>query len=111
MGMAPVRQKAGITMISPISTNPQVTLVGDCIFRVCFIDDFQGAVMAAFAIKVLNAKKAVVLTNTGELFSISLSKLFMERFMNLGGQVLWEGDYLGSARIRRAPQKSARFKS
>jgi branched-chain amino acid transport system substrate-binding protein len=97
LGMAPVLQTAGILMISPISTNPQVTLMGDYIFRVCFIDDFQGEVMAAFAIKDLKAKKAVVLTNTGEQFSLSLSRLFMERFKKLGGQILWEGDYLGSA--------------
>ena len=97
LGMAPVLQKAGIPIISPISTNPQVTLVGDYIFRVCFIDDFQGEVMAAFALKDLKAKKAVVLTNTGEQFSLSLSTLFMEKFKKLGGQILWEGDYLGSA--------------
>ncbi|MCK7505109.1 MAG: hypothetical protein MZV70_14200 [Desulfobacterales bacterium] len=53
--------------------------------------------MAAFAIKDLKAKKAVVLTNTGEQFSLSLSNLFMEKFKKLGGQVLWEGDYLGSS--------------
>jgi branched-chain amino acid transport system substrate-binding protein len=97
LGMAPVLQAAGIPMISPVSTSPQVTLVGDYIFRVCFIDDFQGEVMAAFAIKDLKAKTAVVLTNTGEKFSLSLAKVFMEKFRKLGGKILWEGDYLGTA--------------
>jgi branched-chain amino acid transport system substrate-binding protein len=97
LGMAPVFQKAGIPMISPMSTNPKVTLVGNCIFRVCFIDDFQGEVMAAFAIKDLKVNKAVVLTNTGEQFSISLASIFIAKFKKLGGKVLWEGDYLGSA--------------
>ncbi len=97
LGMAPVLQAAGIPMISPVSTNPEVTLTGDFIFRVCFIDDFQGEVMAAFAAKALKAKTAVVLTNTSEKFSLSLAGLFMEKFKNLGGAILWEGDYLGNA--------------
>jgi branched-chain amino acid transport system substrate-binding protein len=97
LGMAPVLQAASIPMISPISTNPQVTLVGDCIFRVCFIDDFQGGIMATFAIKELQAKTAVVLTNASEKFSLSLAGLFIEKFKKLGGEILWEGDYLGDA--------------
>ncbi len=97
LGMAPVLQSAGIPMLSPSSTNPQVTLVGDCIFRVCFIDDFQGEVMATFAVNELKAKTAVVLTNTSEKFSLSLAGLFIEKFKRLGGKILWEGDYLGDA--------------
>jgi branched-chain amino acid transport system substrate-binding protein len=77
LGMAPVLQAAGIPMLTPISTNPQVTLVGDYIFRVCFIDDFQGEVMATFAAKELQAKTAVVLTNTSEKFSLTLAALFI----------------------------------
>ncbi len=97
LGMAPVLQAASIPMISPISTNPQVTLVGNCIFRVCFIDDFQGEVMATFAIRELQAKTAVVLTNASEKFSLSLAGLFIEKFKKLGGKILWEKDYLGDA--------------
>lgn len=95
LGMAPVLQAAGIPMISPISTNPQVTKVGEYIFRACFIDDFQGEVMANFAYRDLQAKTAVVLTNTSEKFSLGLAALFIEKFSKLGGTVLWEGDYLG----------------
>ncbi len=97
MGMAPLLQKAGVIMITPVSTNPQVTLAGDFIFRTCFIDDFQGAVMAEFALRDLKAKKAVVLTNTGDKYSIGLAGFFMERFRAHGGQILMEGDYTGSA--------------
>lgn len=97
LGMAPTLQAAGIPMISPVSTNPEVTLVGDCIFRVCFIDDFQGEVMATFATRELQAKTAVVLTNTSQKFSLSLARLFIEKFKKLGGKILWEGDYLGEA--------------
>jgi branched-chain amino acid transport system substrate-binding protein len=97
LGMAPVLQAAGIPMISPNSTSPQVTLVGDCIFRICFIDDFQGEVMATFAARELQAKTAAVLTNASEKFSLSLAGLFTEKFKKLGGKILWEGYYLGNA--------------
>ena len=50
---APICQENKIPMISPVSTNPKVTEVGDYIFRVCFIDPFQGTVMANFARKTL----------------------------------------------------------
>src|SRR3972149_11165457 len=46
---APICQSSKIPMITPSSTNPKVTQVGDFIFRVCFIDPFQGEVMAKFA--------------------------------------------------------------
>ena len=49
LAAAPICQANQIPMVSPSSTNPRVTQVGDYIFRVCFIDPFQGAVMAKFA--------------------------------------------------------------
>jgi branched-chain amino acid transport system substrate-binding protein len=97
LAMAPVLQDARIPMISSGSTNPEVTLAGDFIFRVCFIDDFQGLVMAQFAFRDLGARKAVVLTNAGNKFSIGLAARFIDRFRKLGGRILWEGDYLEDA--------------
>lgn len=97
LAMAPILQAAAVPMITPVSTNPEVTLVGDYIFRVCFIDDFQGEVMATFATKELQAQTAVVLTNTSQKFSLSLAGLFIEKFKKMGGKILWEGDYLGDA--------------
>lgn len=94
LAVAPVAQAAKIPMISPISTNPKVTLVGDYIFRVCFIDSFQGVVMANFAIDDLNAKTAVILTNTTEAYSMGLADFFKKKFKQKGGHILWEGDYL-----------------
>ncbi|MDM8524926.1 ABC transporter substrate-binding protein [Desulfococcaceae bacterium HSG8] len=94
LAMAPVLQKAGIPMISPASTNPDVTLVGNYIFRTCFIDPFQGAVMANFAIQDLGAKTAVVLNNANSSYSVGLAKVFTQRFRELGGKIPWEGDYL-----------------
>jgi branched-chain amino acid transport system substrate-binding protein len=53
---APICQRDGVPQISPSSTNPKVTETGDYIFRVCFIDPFQGTVMANFAKKTLKAQ-------------------------------------------------------
>src|SRR5262245_21347325 len=55
LAAAPICQASGVPMISPSSTNPRVTQVGDYIFRVCFMDTFQGAVMAHFAYDTLKA--------------------------------------------------------
>lgn len=94
LAMATVLQKAEIPMITPISTNPDVTLAGDYIFRICFTDPFQGAVMANFAINELRAKTAVILTNASSRYSPGLAKVFIQHFRDQGGNILWEGEYL-----------------
>jgi len=92
--MAPILHKAKIPMITPLSTNPKVTLVGDYIFRACFIDPFQGTVMANFALRNLNAKTAAVLINVSEEYSKGLAKFFIEQFQQKGGKVVCEEKYL-----------------
>ncbi len=94
LAMAPVFQEAGIPMLTPSSTNTAVTGIGDYIFRVCFVDSFQGEVAAKFAIEDLHVKTAVVLTNTNSTYSLDLAALFIDKFSNYGGNLLWEGDYL-----------------
>ena len=73
LAMAPVFQEAGIPMLTPSSTNTAVTGIGDYIFRVCFVDSFQGEVAAKFAIEDLHVKTAVVLTNTNSTYSLDLA--------------------------------------
>lgn len=92
---APICQSNKIPMISPASTNPKVTEVGDHIFRVCFIDPFQGTVMANFATKSLNAKKVAVLTDAKSDYSKGLAKYFKEQFVKNGGTLSTELDYNG----------------
>lgn len=93
---APKFQEKGVLMISPISTNPEVTKVGDFIFRACFTDPFQGKVMASFALNELNAKTAVILTKITSDFSVGLSNFFAESFEK-GGTILAQETYLGEA--------------
>ncbi|MCP4673618.1 MAG: ABC transporter substrate-binding protein, partial [Desulfobacula sp.] len=94
LAMAPVFQKAKIPMISPYSTNPNVTLIGDYIFRICFINSFQGRVMAKFALQDLNAKTAGVLINANSQFSENLSHYFTENYQVQDGIILFKEHYL-----------------
>jgi branched-chain amino acid transport system substrate-binding protein len=89
---APICQENHIPMISPASTNPKVTEVGDYIFRVCFIDPFQGTVMAKFAISK-GWKKIALLTDVKQDYSVGLAQFFKEGFTQNGGQIVKEQSY------------------
>ena len=91
---APICQQNGIPMISPASTNPKVTETGDYVFRVCFIDPFQGTVMANFAQKTLKATKVAVFTDVKSDYSKGLAKFFKEGFSKTG-TLTTELDYSG----------------
>jgi branched-chain amino acid transport system substrate-binding protein len=93
LAAAPEAQNAGIPMVSPSSTNPDVTKKGPYIFRVCFIDPFQGKVMATFAAKSLKAKKAAILTATDSDYSRGLSEFFEKAFVEQGGEIVAKESY------------------
>lgn len=92
---APVCQGAEVPMISPSSTNPDVTKTGDYIFRVCFIDPFQGTVMANFASKTLKAKRVAVFTDAKSDYSKGLAKYFKQQYLKNGGEISTELDFNG----------------
>jgi len=87
---APIAQQSRIPMISPSSTNPKVTEIGNYVFRVCFIDPFQGVVMAKFARNTLKLKRVAVLTSVSSAYSVGLAKYFKERFVQDGGVIALE---------------------
>lgn len=93
LAAAPKAQEARVPMISPSSTNPQVTQVGDYIFRVCFIDPFQGDVMAKFAANNLKAKRAAILYDFNSDYSRGLHQFFTRSFKQLGGEIVSEQSY------------------
>lgn len=97
LAMAPVLQSAGMPMVTPTASMPDVTQVGDCIFRACFIDSFQGKVMAQFARTDLGAKTAGVFINVNEAYSQELARFFETAFVKAGGLIQWTGKYSGSA--------------
>jgi branched-chain amino acid transport system substrate-binding protein len=90
---APICQAAKIPMISPGSTNPKVTEIGDYIFRVCFIDPFQGPVMAKFALTRLKAKRVAIFSSSTSAYSVGLAKFFRQAFIDGGGEVVAEPKY------------------
>lgn len=90
---APIAQQAKIPMIAPAATNPEVTKKGDYIFRVCFIDPFQGTVMAKFAQNDLKAKKVAIISSVSNAYSVGLAKFFRETFTKGGGKVAVEQKY------------------
>jgi branched-chain amino acid transport system substrate-binding protein len=95
--MAEVLQRARVPMITPTSSHPDITLVGNYIFRVCFNDIFQGQAVARFALKNLEAKTAVILKNINEEYSLTLAKYFEKSFTHGGGKVLASYGYKGTA--------------
>jgi branched-chain amino acid transport system substrate-binding protein len=82
-------------MISPSSTNPDVTDVGDYVFRVCFLDDFQGWVDAKFAKENLKATKAAILYDQAQAYSSGLADYFEKAFKEMGGTIVTRQAYTG----------------
>lgn len=92
---APICQANKIPQISPSSTNPKVTEIGDYIFRVCFIDPFQGMVMAKFAKDTLKVKNVALLTDVATPYSVGLATYFKDTFSKDGGTIVAEQKYNG----------------
>ena len=90
---APIAQNAKIPMLTPSSTNPEVTKKGDFIFRSCFIDPVQGAAIAQFAARSLNAKRAALMVDRKNDYSTGLEKVINATFTRMGGQIVATQSY------------------
>lgn len=88
-----VCQDNHIPMISPSSTKTNVTEIGDDIFRVCFIDPFQAAVMARFAHDGLKVTNVAIFTNKTAPYSIGFSDDFEKAFTRMGGKIVAKQAY------------------
>ncbi len=93
LAAAPICQANGVPMISPSSTNPRVTQVGDYIFRVCFTDPFQAEVGARIAWEILKVKKVAILSDVRNDYSVGLQTFFRQHFKGFGGAVVAEQSY------------------
>ena len=85
MAAGPIFMAAKIPAIGLSCTNPLVTKGNPFYFRVCFIDPFQGTVMATYAHKNLGAKKAVLIREVSTDYSVGLAKFFSDSFVKLTG--------------------------
>jgi branched-chain amino acid transport system substrate-binding protein len=90
---APKAQASHVPLISPSSTDPAVTQTGDYIFRACFVDTFQGEVMASFAAHTLKAQKAAILFDFNSPYGRGLTDYFELSFAKLGGRIVSKQSY------------------
>jgi len=88
--IASIAQLTQTPMISPASTAESVTQAGDYIFRVCFLDSFQGTVMAKFAHETLGLRRVAILSSVSSAYSVGLAKHFKETFLAAGGSIAAE---------------------
>jgi branched-chain amino acid transport system substrate-binding protein len=96
LAAAPICQRNHVPMLTPASTNPKVTAVGNFIFRACFIDPFQGAAMANFAMKDPQgpqATKFAILYDVKNDYSVGLRKFFTDTVKANGGEIVADESY------------------
>ncbi|MFI5337173.1 MAG: ABC transporter substrate-binding protein [Opitutales bacterium] len=90
---APVIQNAHLPMVAPASVNSRVTEVGDYIFRVCFVDSFQGRLLARFAREHLHLRRVAILTSVSNAYSVGMTRIFKESFTAGGGTIVVDQKY------------------
>ncbi len=110
LSAAPIAEDAGYIMITPTATNPDVTKTGKYIFRACFIDDFQGTVMANFALKNLGAKTAAIFLDSANDYSMGLAKFFKASFVKGGGKIVSEEAFIAGDKDFRTQLTKMRMK-
>ncbi len=88
LAAAPIAEAAGIPLITPSATSPILTQNKKYVFRVCFIDPFQGQVAARYAYQRLAKRRAAVLIDVSQDYCVGLAAFFMREFKRLGGQIV-----------------------
>ena len=100
MAIAPLAKDNGLVVFTPSGTNSAVTMDGDVVnpyvFRSCFIDPFQGQVLANFASNDLAASKVVIMVNNGSEYSKELARIFTEQLNKNSGEVVETASYADS---------------
>lgn len=86
-------QASKVVQIAPAATAPAITDAGDFIFRACFIDPFQGTVGGKFAAETLGKKRAAILYDIGNDYSVGLADNFKIAFTKAGGSIVSEESY------------------
>jgi len=101
LAAAPICQQNKVPMITPSSTNPEITKKGDYIFRTCFTDDYQGHSLADYVLSV-GIKNAALLTDVKSDYSQGLGHFFEERFTAGGGKIAARASYANGDSDSRA---------
>ncbi|HEX8154429.1 MAG TPA: ABC transporter substrate-binding protein, partial [Thermoanaerobaculia bacterium] len=93
LAAAPICQSNKVPMITPSSTNERVTKVGDYIFRMCFIDPYQGEAMANYLVKDQKVTRAALLVDVKSDYSTGLAANFERTFLANGGKIVGKQNY------------------
>ncbi len=88
LSAAPIAERSHIPLVTPASTNPLVTQGKRYVFRACFVDTLQGKVAAMFAYRNLGARRAAILMDVANDYSVGLSSFFIREFKRLGGRIV-----------------------
>ena len=99
---APIAQAAKVPLIATGATNPKVTQTGDYVFRVCFIDDFQGEVIARIVLEKLKKTKVAFLTDVKQDYSVGLTKFAGDYLTQHGGTIVKKQSYSSGDKDFRA---------
>lgn len=91
--IAQLAAEINMPMITPTGTKVEITQAGDNVFRACYIDPYQGRIVADFAAKELNGKTASILMDNGEDYSKGVAEEFAKVFESHGGTILSTESY------------------
>jgi len=86
-------QSVGVPLVVPEATNPNISAIGDWIFRVCFVDPDMANALASFAYGRLGLRRVAVLMEENHDYTLSLARSFSRRFRELGGEVVLQMGY------------------
>lgn len=103
LAAARVAQEERVPMITPSATSPEVTAQGDYVFRSCYTDPVQGAALARFAARSLHARRAALLLDPAQRYSVELARFIRAAFERQGGEVVTEQEYREGAADFSAP--------
>lgn len=93
LAAAKYAQESEVPIMTPSATNDRITDCGEYVSRICFIDSFQGLVMARFAAEKLNLKKGAILIHQGNDYSEGIAKNFKTAYEQKGGHIVYEDRY------------------
>ena len=93
LAAARVAQREQVPVLTPSATSPEVTAVGNYVFRSCYTDTFQGVALARFSIESLGALRAALLVDRDQRYSVELARLIREDFERRGGKVVAVQEY------------------
>ena len=104
-------EDANIPVIGVTCTNPQVTAGNDHYFRICFLDPFQGTVLATYAYKELGAKVAYCIGELGNDYDVGLCNYFKKAFEDLGGTVFVDNFPTGTSNFTSLLNNAAMYEA